>query len=123
LVGYLVIALLLFEFPLHARTSAVAVADSFDFPLGGPDGAGFGPYTTTDYNVQNPNLSGFKQCFGADWSQLWHAGEDWLKKGDPSGTAGAVVAAVANGIVRFADPNYSTLEESSSFNIIFQMAA
>ena len=81
-----------------------AIADQFDFPLGAPDGSGYGPYATTDYGVKNPDLSG-PTCYGVDFSEIWHAGEDWFES---SGSAsGDIVSAVADGTVKFADPGYS----------------
>ena len=89
----------------------------FSPPLGYRDGTRYGPRITysdgslnllienTDYGILNPDLQG-NTCFGRDWSQIYHAGEDWYRS-DGSSTFGAEVTSVADGKVLFANPiNY-----------------
>jgi len=90
------------------------VARLFSPPLGYRDGLKYGPRITydnggilienTDYGVKNPDLQG-NTCFGVDFSQLFHAGEDWYRE-DGNSTQGAEVTAVADGKVLFADPTF-----------------
>ena len=92
------------------------IADTFDFPL---DPARFGvltpnhsglPFVDTRFGAQNPALGNAGKCFvnldgkHIPFSQLYHAGEDWLalnKRGRVSlgKAAGEPVYAVANGVV------------------------
>ncbi|MBI3733771.1 MAG: peptidoglycan DD-metalloendopeptidase family protein [Chloroflexi bacterium] len=106
------LSLTLVVFATLNRVQASATADIFSPPLGYHDGLQYAPRITydnshnlienTNYGVKNPDLQGLK-CFGVDWSQLYHAGED-LYRTDGSSTRGAEVTAVANGTVMFADP-------------------
>lgn len=93
-----------------------ATADRFDFPL---DPNRFGPYVynvtgplnfDTRYGVQNPGLGRAGKCFvdqngqRVPFDQLYHAGEDWFAydgrhQVDPGAAKGALVLAVANGVV------------------------
>lgn len=96
-----------------AQAQAYPLADTFSPPLGFNDGQSYQPRLTynnegqlienTDYGVKNPDLQGVT-CFGIEFSQIYHAGEDWYRQ-DGSSTAGAEVTAVANGQVLYADPN------------------
>ena len=101
--------------PLPVSETA-AIADNFDFPL---DSARFGvliprrsglPLVDTRFGAQNPALGNAGKCFvnlngeHIPFSQLYHAGEDWLtlnKRGrvSPGKAAGEPVYAVANGVV------------------------
>jgi murein DD-endopeptidase MepM/ murein hydrolase activator NlpD len=101
--------------PLPVSETA-ALADTFDFPL---DPARFGalipgqsglPLVDTRFGAQNPALGNAGKCFVSlagehiPFSQLYHAGEDWLalnKRGRVSlgKAAGEPVHAVANGVV------------------------
>jgi len=101
--------------PLPVPQTA-AIADTFDFPL---DPARFGvlipgqcglPLVDTRFGAQNPALGNAGKCFvnldgdHIPFSQLYHAGEDWLalnKRGRVSlgKAAGEPVHAVANGVV------------------------
>lgn len=101
--------------PLPVSETA-AIADRFDFPL---DPARFGtlipgqsglPLVDTRFGAQNPTLGNAGKCFvnlnghHIPFSQLYHAGEDWLalnKRGRVSlgKAAGEPVYAVANGVV------------------------
>ncbi len=70
--------------------------------------AGWGPFTSTSYDVQNTGLSG-QTCFaanadgtvGVDWSQLYHAGTDWFLTSNVTGGAGVNVVAIAPGRVNY----------------------
>jgi len=93
-----------------------AIADTFDFPLDPvrfgvliPDQCGL-PLVDTRFGAQNPALGNAGKCFvnldgdHIPFSQLHHAGEDWLalnKRGRVSlgKAAGEPVHAVANGVV------------------------
>jgi murein DD-endopeptidase MepM/ murein hydrolase activator NlpD len=57
----------------------------------------------TSYGVRNPDMGG-GTCFGVDWSQIFHAGEDlYAGQADSSAsTQNAEVRAVADGMVVFA---------------------
>ena len=101
--------------PLPVPQTA-AIADSFDFPL---DPARFGaliprqsglPLVDTRFSAQNPALGNAGKCFvnlngeHIPFSQLYHAGEDWLAlntrgRVSPGKAAGEPVYAVANGVV------------------------
>ena len=101
--------------PLPAQEEAV-VADAFDYPL---DPARFGAYVPrqsgpppvdTRFGAQNPALGNAGKCFvdkngeNVPFSQLHHAGEDWLALNQrgritPGKAAGQPVFAVANGVV------------------------
>ncbi len=56
---------------------------------------------STHYGIMNPDLPG-GTCFGQPWTQIYHAGED-LYRYDGSSTSGALVTAVANGRVSYAE--------------------
>lgn len=111
LLGILFLLAILGLFSLYSFINAdekvsLLIADSFDFPLGAPDGIGYGHGQYNGYDVQNPDLTRTSGCYGEPISSLWHAGEDWFERGNSSATAGDPVKAVANGIVKFADPSY-----------------
>lgn len=111
--------LLVWPFLPVVQAQNVPVAGSFSLPLGFQDGQSYEPriaynnegqlIENTDYGVKNPDMQG-GTCFGADFDQIYHAGEDWYRA-DGSSTAGAEVTAVADGQVAFADPtmNYPGL--------------
>lgn len=96
-----------------AQAQSYPVADTFSPPLGFNDGLSYQPrimhnnegqlIENTDYGVKNPDLQG-DTCFGIEFNQIYHAGEDWYRQ-DGGSTAGAEVTAVANGQVLYADPN------------------
>ncbi len=75
---------------------ATAVTDGFDFPVDPKDGSSGRPPWYASYNVQNPYVGGWSNCYGKPLSQLQHAGEDWFR------AAGSNVYAVANGRVIWA---------------------
>lgn len=75
---------------------ATAVTDGFDFPVDPKDGSSDRPPWYASYNVQNPAVPGWSNCYGKPLSQLQHAGEDWFR------AAGSNVYAVANGRVIWA---------------------
>jgi len=101
--------------PLAVPQTA-AIADTFDFPL---DPVRFGvlipgqcglPLVDTRFGAQNPTLGNAGKCFvnldgeHIPFSQLYHAGEDWLALNErgrvsPGKAAGEPVYAVANGSV------------------------
>lgn len=103
-----------FLFPPMAESQSPPVARLFSPPLGYRDGVEYGPRVTydnggtlienTDYGIKNPDLQG-NTCFGIDFSQLFHAGEDWHRE-DGNSTQGAEVTAVADGKALFADPAF-----------------
>jgi murein DD-endopeptidase MepM/ murein hydrolase activator NlpD len=75
----------------------VPVADSFDFPLPA-NVVGW----RAGYNRQNSALIRSSGCYpGKKIYDLWHAGEDW------KAASGTEVRAIANGLVVYADPNFS----------------
>ena len=100
----------------HPARETAAVADTFDYPL---DPAHFGAYiphqsgpppVDTRFGAQNPALGNAGKCFvdkngeNVPFSQLYHAGEDWLalnKRGRivPGKAGGQPVRAIANGVV------------------------
>ena len=84
------IAILGFVASLTAESDET-IASSFSYPIENPT-------RKIGYNIQNEDLGGWKECFQADWSKLWHAGEDWFA---PAGTQ---VKAVANGVVKYVHP-------------------
>jgi murein DD-endopeptidase MepM/ murein hydrolase activator NlpD len=106
-------SLSLLPFSLVAQAQTVPVAGAFSPPLGFGDGLSYEPRITynnegqlienTDYGVKNPDMQG-ETCFGVNFEQIYHAGEDWYRA-DGESTVGAEVTAVADGIVAFADPN------------------
>lgn len=74
----------------------LATATDFQYPL--PDWDWF-----VDFDVHpSVNFGVWSNCLQAYWQDLWHAGEDW------GATAGETVYAVANGMVDWYDPNYTT---------------
>jgi hypothetical protein len=100
------ISLISAPFPLAAQEL------QFGPPLGAQDGVAYAPRVLKDggrliedtsYDVKNPDLKG-NTCFGVAWEKLWHAGQD-LYRTDGKSTAGAEVAAVADGIVAYANPD------------------
>lgn len=101
---------LLVVFSLVAASSVTRsqtnLAMNFSPPLGYRDNYAYGALSYMDYGVKNPYLSGIR-CFGVDWSQLYHAGEDWFRI-DENGAIvpipGAEVTAVADGTVIWAQP-------------------
>jgi len=93
---------------IAARAQTAAIAREFSLPLGYEDGVSYGPRINyrndqliedSQYGVKNPDMQGIT-CFGLDWWQIYHAGEDWYRE-DGESTSQAVVTAVANGIVRY----------------------
>jgi murein DD-endopeptidase MepM/ murein hydrolase activator NlpD len=88
-----------------------SVASVFSPPLGYQSGTTFAPRQTydtnsalliedTEYGVKNPDLNNPSTCFGFDWRDLYHAGEDLYNDDNPSATVeGEIVSAVANGTV------------------------
>jgi hypothetical protein len=58
---------------------------------------------STYYGVRNPDMGG-GTCFGIDWSQIYHAGEDLYAgpAGSSKSTQNAEVRAISNGVVKFA---------------------
>jgi murein DD-endopeptidase MepM/ murein hydrolase activator NlpD len=88
-------------------------ADIFSPPLGFSDNLHYGPriaydnsgllIENTDYGNQNPDLSGYSTCFDKEMRLLLHAGEDWYRK-DGQSTSGAIVTAIANGLVYNVNP-------------------
>lgn len=76
-----------------------AQTDGFDFPVDPRDGSSGRPPWYASYNVQNPYVSGWSNCYGKPRSQLQHAAEDWFR------SAGSNVYAVANGRVIWSDKN------------------
>ncbi len=73
-----------------------ATATDFQYPLTGWD-------WFVDFDVHpSVNHGVWSNCLQAYWQDLWHAGEDW------GATAGEAVYAVANGVVAWYDPNYTT---------------
>jgi murein DD-endopeptidase MepM/ murein hydrolase activator NlpD len=91
-----------------ARALSVPLASEFSLPLGYRDGVSYGPRITykngkltedSEYGVKNPDMQG-GTCFGLDWGQLYHAGEDWYRE-DGKSTSGAEVTAVADGNVKY----------------------
>lgn len=135
--GVMIIHLVGAELPA-AGAKTLALAESFSPPLGYRDGMGYGPriryndqgqlIENTDYGIKNPDLQG-GTCFGINFDQIYHAGEDWYRE-DGRSTAGAEVTAVANGQVLFADPemNYPGLvviikHQLPSGRIVYSMYA
>lgn len=112
-------SLLLLPFSPVVQAQTEPIANIFSPPLGFRDGLSYEPRIThnnegqlienTDYGIKNPDLQG-DTCFGVNFDQIYHAGEDWYRS-DDSSTAGAEVTAVADGQVAFADPtmNYPGL--------------
>lgn len=93
--------------PNHADLllHAPSIADEFDFPVGPPNGTGYGHYSNNGYDVQNTRLPDENsECFGVNWRELWHAGEDWFELGNTAGMAGDPVFAVADGKVQYISP-------------------
>lgn len=93
---------------ISARAQTVPLAQKFVLPLGLQDGVSYGPrikyrneqlIEDTEYGVKNPDMQG-GTCFGMDWGQLYHAGEDWYRK-DGLSTSQAEVTAAARGIVMY----------------------
>jgi len=90
------------------------VASMFSQPLGLTNGVIYQPRVTpdnlgniienTDYGVKNPDLKNSSQgnitCFGFDWRDLYHAGEDLYHPDRNIDTVGTDVFAVADGIVK-----------------------
>jgi len=118
-IALIVLIVLFSDGLLHAQApEEPAVADSFDFPLGAPDGDGY--RVLAGFGIQNCFLKDKASCFldlegtypnptePSDYPQdedhvslrdLFHAGTDWCSSGDPAETAGDTVTAVANGVV------------------------
>ena len=75
-----------------------------NFSTGAPDRSFHRILRRYDYGIKNPFLSGIR-CFGVDWSELYHAGEDWFRIGENGGNIpipGTEVTAVADGTVIWA---------------------
>jgi len=73
----------------------------FSPPLGYRDNYKYGAPDYANYRKKNDNLEN-GSCFGVEWSELYHAGEDWFRIGDngePIPIPGAEVTAVADGTV------------------------
>jgi murein DD-endopeptidase MepM/ murein hydrolase activator NlpD len=98
----------------QAQTEIPPLALLFSPPLGYRDGVKYGPHLmdadldhdgylelieATTYGVKNPDLQG-ETCFGVDFGELYHAGEDWYRV-DGISAAGAEVTAMADGQVVF----------------------
>lgn len=97
---------------LGAGSTLAASKTQFGPPLGANDGVEYAPRVLkdgerliedTNYGVKNPDLRG-GTCFGVPWETIWHAGQD-LYRADGESTAGAEVAAVADGVVAYANPD------------------
>lgn len=93
---------------IPSRLQTVPIARRFSLPLGYRDGVSYGPRINfrngkliedSEYGVKNPDMQG-GTCFGLDWGNLYHAGEDWYRA-DGQSTAQAEVTAVATGIVMY----------------------
>lgn len=86
-----------------------AIAPIFSPPLGYRDNYTYRAPYYADYGIKNPFLEG-GSCFGVDWNQIYHAGEDWFRIGENGAIIpipGAEVTAVADGTVIWAQPiNY-----------------
>jgi murein DD-endopeptidase MepM/ murein hydrolase activator NlpD len=91
-----------------ARAQTVPIAQKFSLPLGYRDGLSYGPRVNykndtliedSEYGVKNPDMQG-STCFGLDWGQIYHAGEDWYRE-DGASTANAEVTAVGAGTVKY----------------------
>lgn len=92
---------------------AQSTARIFSLPLGYQDGVSYGPRINyrdgqliedSEYGVMNPDMQG-NTCFGVDWGQIYHAGEDWYRE-DGQSTSQAGVSAVADGIVKYLNFNF-----------------
>jgi murein DD-endopeptidase MepM/ murein hydrolase activator NlpD len=110
LLGFLVVRSIPFKADpgIAARAQTVPIAREFSLPLGYEDGISYGPRINyrgelliedSEYGVKNPDMQGIT-CFGLDWWQLYHAGEDWYRE-DGESTSQAEVTAVADGKVRY----------------------
>ena len=94
--------------PITSWASPNAAANIFSPPLGYGQSTKYSPRVTfdntgllietTDYGIQNPDLSHFSACFNLNMRELLHAGEDWYRM-DGLSTAGALVTSVADGTV------------------------
>ncbi len=93
----------------------ISASATFSFPLGFVDGQSYSPrinhddgnlIENTDFDAQNPDLSGYSNCFEAAKSQLHHGGED-LYRTDGTSTANAEVTSVADGVVIEYNPDPS----------------
>jgi hypothetical protein len=89
-------------------SQTVPIARKFSLPLGFRDGVSYGPRINykkgkltedSEYGVKNPDMQG-STCFGLDWGEIYHAGEDWYRT-DGKSTAQAEVTAVADGNVKY----------------------
>lgn len=107
------ITLLIFPNPAGSLAATNRSAIIFSPPLGYGDSARYGPritfdnagtlIETTDYGIQNPDLSHFSPCFNLNMNELLHAGEDWYRM-DGQSTEGATVTAVADGTIYDINP-------------------
>ncbi len=86
-----------------AQPQVPLTADGFGPPLGAHDDVVYDHFAHNGFDVQNWALDGdYAPCFGTEFDELWHAGEDWFEVGEGSetrDTAGDPVTAVANGLV------------------------
>ena len=84
----------------EAQQQVPLTADGFGPPLGAHNDVVYDHYANNGFDVQNWFLDGdFAPCFGTEFDELWHAGEDWFELADTAATAGDPVTAVANGVV------------------------
>lgn len=70
----------------------IPIADGFDFPVGDPDGRGWG-------------ITGYGYLDWSNVSNSWHPGEDWNIPGAGNGDHGEPVYAIAHGQVVFSGWN------------------
>jgi len=74
------------------QESLVPIADGFDFPVGGPNGEGWG-------------ITGYDYLEWSNVSNSWHPGEDWNIPGAGNGDLGEPAYAIGHGQVVFSGWN------------------
>lgn len=111
-----VVSNMLFNTPpgvTRTHAQSITIARLFSLPLGYSDGVSYGPRINylngiliedSEYGVLNPDMQG-NTCFGVDWGQIYHAGEDWYRH-DGQSTWQADVTVVADGVVKYIGFNF-----------------